>query len=402
MNRLWWCKPHALLAFFIIPLYVLIVYRLYHIEFTQSGQKPILSIEAFTLGFLSLVILLCGIFFGILLATNKNKNTIEIKKIDMPLRILAVLAFFAYVIWFLPVFLNFDLMLSLLTGTPGANTYVRNNYSTIPGVTTLVQLSVVYSALYGAYRARLPSIHDKIFYMLFFLALWRSFVWSERLAIIEFLMPFVICRFSIYNINRFRIVFNILPFFGVIGLIFYFVLFEYNRSWISYYSDIYDSLWLFGVDRFLEYYFMAINNSVGVMVYIGWPTYEPFSSLGFVFDFPVVGAHLKSLFGMTTSDVGLYLYSYGEEEFNNTSGTLLPIIEFGYFSYVLTAILGSVIGYLYGSSATNKFYLALYSVFVVGILEILRLPYYGEGRFFAVMLGFLLFYFLSKGLKYAD
>jgi hypothetical protein len=163
MNRLWWCKPHALLAFFIIPLYVLIVYRLYHIEFTQSGQKPILSIEAFTLGFLSLVILLCGIFFGILLATNKNKNTIEIKKIDMPLRILAVLAFFAYVIWFLPVFLNFDLMLSLLTGTPGANTYVRNNYSTIPGVTTLVQLSVVYSALYGAYRARLPSIHDKIF-----------------------------------------------------------------------------------------------------------------------------------------------------------------------------------------------------------------------------------------------
>lgn len=390
-----------LISFFIIPLYILIVFRLYGMSYTQSGQKPVLSMEAFSLGFLSLVVLLIGILLGVLMAP-KGIERKELKKVDMPMRILALVAILAYIIWFLPIFLNVDLMLSLLSGAPGATTYIRNNYSTIPGVTTLVQLSVVYSALYGAYKERLPYFHNKIFLILLFLAFWRSFAWSERLAIIEFLMPFVICRFSMHNVNRFKFLLSSLPFFGIAGLVVYFVVFEYNRSWISYYSDIYDSLWLFGVDRFLEYYFMAINNSVGVMVYVGWPSYEPFSSLGFVFDFPLVGGYLKSLFGMTSSDVGMYLYLYGEEEFNNTSGTLLPVIELGYFSYIFTAMIGTLVGFLYGSSFNSKFHLALYSVFVVGILEVLRLPYYGEGRFFAVIIGFVFFLFLSKGVKYAD
>lgn len=391
---MWWIRPSSLLLYFIIPLYLLVCIRLYSIDFTLSGQATYKIPSIYMLGFLSVFLLWLGAYIGERIDGNKiaaerNEN------INKVMIFLFVMSFIAYVIWFIPIISNFSLIKAMILGVPGTTGFIRQNYSTIPGVTTIVQFSIVYSACYGLWGRRMGRKYTLMFYLLLALALLRAVLWSERLAVIEYIIPYIIVVVSIDSRFKNKWYLNFAPYAGIVFLILYFVAFEYSRSWISYYIDIYDSIWQFGLDRFLEYYFASINNSVGLMDSYIWPSLEPKHTLSFLFNFPVLGGFFSEVL-LTKDYLSEFLYLYGDPEFNNTSGVLLPVFEWGYIAYFFTFMIGYGMGRLYTNSSNSKFSLLAYACFYIGLLEVLRLPYYGEGRFFAVLIGLLIVFFFVK------
>ena len=106
---------------------------------------------------------------------------------------LFVIAVAAYALWFMPVARDPSILLAVLAGR-WHELEIRDTIGTIPGVTTLVQAQIVYVTLL-VFRwiylpRRAPSRLEKsALVVVFLLACLRNLIWSERIAVIELLVP---------------------------------------------------------------------------------------------------------------------------------------------------------------------------------------------------------------------
>jgi len=97
----------------------------------------------------------------------------------------------------------------------------------------------------------------------------------------------------------------------------------------------------------------------------------------------------SSLDTAATDDIWrLYLYEYGSWEFNNLSGLFVPLVDFGLaIGLMVMCVIGIVVGGFYRSYAQRQLAgLILYPTWYLGILEIIRLFYFGESRIVPVFL----------------
>lgn len=94
-------------------------------------------------------------------------------------------------------FRNFFTNPGLILGVLGGNVELKHDFKTIPGVTTWTQVSLVLAAIRGLrWSGILPGRVKLIsaFHLVFFGTLFvRSILWSERLALIEGVVPFFLC-----------------------------------------------------------------------------------------------------------------------------------------------------------------------------------------------------------------
>jgi len=308
----------------------------------------------------------------------------------------------AYFIWFgiaIKNGLRPGVIFEILHSSAGATSDAVNEHlKTIPGVTTgtqfglvVITLGVPLAAVIGWRRVRWQML------AVFGLAFIRSFLNSERLAIIELLVPFIVSFIS-FNPPRTRRRHRLIqatPVFGPIVLFLFFAGAEYFRSWTIFYSQRESSFWGFIGLRLMGYYTTALNN--GALL---WRASKPLSyglepvTLDFIFRFPFVNQLLPSVlpfFGVP-AQVSDYRYdallqAAANPELNNPSGVFGPIVDYGVAGGLLYWFLcGLLCGYLYKQLRLRRpAGMFLYPLLYVGLVEAARILYWAEGRLFPAM-----------------
>lgn len=282
-----------------------------------------------------------------------------------------------------------------LTTTYGDGVSIRDQVGTIPGVTTLTQfgiVAVVVSAilLVKAYtRVELCKLIAIVA-----LASLRAFYFSERLAILELVVPIavVVAAYLSTKHGWQRKLLSFVPPVGLVAVIAVFGTFEYWRSWTYFRSHTSDSYIDFVLSRFAGYYATALNNGHIVLHHLDWPNRLPYDTVEAFWVAPGIqeadlylrlGGHLEPYNrGAPTGLYDMALYQFGNPEFNNQSGYVGPFIDYGVAGgLVYFLVIGLIAGYLYrGFCRGDAFGLLFYPVVFVGLLEMPRYLYWAQGR----------------------
>ncbi|MGA2183676.1 MAG: hypothetical protein ABSH47_11660 [Bryobacteraceae bacterium] len=290
---------------------------------------------------------------------------------------------------------NLTLALGVLRGDKGASYLMKEAYlGTISGVTTLTQLAMaayVLAVLIGVAKGWRPVLPKCA--VLFACTIVRALMNSERLAVMELLVPMVVVlvRLGIMDSPRFAgrlwSLLRAAPALGYAGLIGIFGASEYFRSWINYYAGGDLTFWQFVSLRLLGYYVTALNNGALLVQRIE-PTGAPFFTLHLAWRLPVLSGIANALypnFPLALREVDpymSYLTAEANPEFNNGGGFLLPMLDFGFTGALFYWLLcGLVCGVLYRLFQQKRpLGLLLYPVVFVGAIELTRIIYWAEGR----------------------
>lgn len=290
---------------------------------------------------------------------------------------------------------NLALAVGVMTGEKGAAGLMKDNYLvTISGVTTLTQLGlaamvlgIMIGAAKGWGQVRVPIA------VLFAMAIVRALFNSERLAIVELAIPALVLaiRLVVFESPRFRgrvrTGLKFLPVAAGALMLPLFGGYEYFRSWSSYYAGGDMSFWEFASVRLLGYYATALNNGSLMVARID-PVGVPFSTLHFLWRLPPFSVLMTDLYPNLKLD-NAYIDPYmqiltiaGNPEFNNASGLMPAIVDFGVPGAMLYWLFaGLLCGMLYRWFREGRVAgLFFYPLFFIGVTETTRILYWGEGR----------------------
>ncbi len=305
------------------------------------------------------------------------------------------LALFGYLVWGAIAISNgmsWQIVKDVVSSKPGAAYLVRYKYLiSVGGVTTATQFGVA-AAILGSLVAAQTGWRKiwKSLSLLYALAVVRALLNTERLAILELVIPMVpvivtqILRPRADGSRWLKRAITWAPLAGIGGVFVIFAAFEYGRSWTTYYSGGPDSFWTFAMYRLTGYYITALNNSSFLLSRLPTPEGIPFFTLNFLWHFPFVDKMMHALFPtfdlldtyFSTLDTG------ANAEFNNGGGLLAPAIDFG--SYGVTAfwlLAGLISGWAYRQFKRGAAWgLCLYPMLFLGTLEVPRGLYLSGGR----------------------
>jgi oligosaccharide repeat unit polymerase len=287
----------------------------------------------------------------------------------------------------------------LFSGSPD----VKAAIGTIPGVTTLTQFgiaAVVCSSVLLAQRGYNRAELGRLLVVLCF-GLLRTFVNSERLAIMELVVPVMVVFTAKLATQRGarRAVAQFIPVALLAMVVVLFGFFEYFRSWNYYRLHTSDSFADFALSRLAGYYATATNNGYLNLVHLQWPNRLPYDTLQGFWTAPgIEGMGLyEKLSGHVPPNVrdtsqSLYadvLVKYGNPEFNSECGYAGPFLDYGPVGGIIYFLLaGLVIGLLYRGFCRAKTYgLFCYPVVFTGLLELPRYIYWSYGRTICAWIG---------------
>jgi hypothetical protein len=303
----------------------------------------------------------------------------------------------ALTIWFRDFVFNPGLLWHVLSGSskPG-----REEIEMTTGITSLANFVPVYFAIYAfqlrGRESRLPWYMHLMCAVLVVFTLFRVYVWSERLALIEAMIPFVFVAGAKAWSSRHRVMRAVAflgPFVAIPVLVGYFGIAEYARSWASgAYSQL--DFWDFAVGRFASYYYTSLNNGAGLLATTEWPTYKFDSVLAWLHRAPLsVGQVFGSMTNVTA--IGLehdaFLKRFGDVEFNSPSGLYSVVGDIGLpLAFIYFALCGAASGFLFVRYQQGHLLgVVLYPMFFISYLEIFRYPYLGQSRAFTPTVGFI-------------
>ncbi len=288
--------------------------------------------------------------------------------------------------------INFGDVMQALSGNAEAVSRIRLRATTLPGITTLTQAGIALAAMAGLlwYRPASGTVRT-VFLVVLLLTLIRSIVRAERLALIEQVIPFCVALLPSW-LERYgdrpwvRIGLPLAPVAAVLGLFAFFMLAEAGRSYESKVNDgLQRNLVEYSAVRIGGYYSTSLNNGA----YLSRQLTEgpwPYFALEWFWRFPGVDSrvNVQGLTGMGDDDMLQLLDVDLNPEFNNPSGFFSYRYDFGMQGIVLFFFgLGVVAGCLHGSYTAGRCGgRLLYPVFVIGLLEIARVPYFTSTRVF--------------------
>lgn len=262
--------------------------------------------------------------------------------------------------------------------------------TTIPGVSTLTQLGVAYVIIgailvpyvKGSPQRRQIAVRTSAVLVA---ALIRAFYLTERLALLELLVPMIAASMvaGSFGTKLYRRMRTLPAYLGPFVLAI-FALFEYTRSWAWYRVHTDTGFGMFILERFAGYYVTAYNNGQIRLDHEprgGLPT----NTLEGVWNAP--GIEQLDLYRRLTGIEPMAGYMtnlqhYGNPEFNNESGVVSPFVDYGQAGgIVYLALLGLVCGWLYVRYARREpFGLLLYPVAFLSLLEAPRYLWFTQGR----------------------
>ncbi len=383
---LWWLHPSLIVLLLIVPVYLSFL----SFDFSRVVKNVYIPSGYYVFGLALILCLPLGIQWA--LAHQRPQVLDEAPRISRGvMALLFGLAIAAYAIWFGPLLAKPQLLLEIVSGQ---RAQVRNEISTMPGVTTFTQLGVAYALAYGIKWARpqeLSRLEHIGFALLLVLAVFRAFAWAERLAVIEYIVCFFVARMASVQFQspRHGRLAALAPVFGPPALYLIFTASEYFRSW-EFYVDKYDSIWAFTLDRLITYYATASNNGIGILHDTdAWPHFNGAFVFKWAWTMPGLGNLLSDVFGPMRTMEDEWLDVFARPEFNSPTSYFRFVLDFGFFGSVLYCLLlGYVIGRAYASfRGARTFGLLLYPLFVIFIVESLRFSYLGETRVVPLMVG---------------
>ena len=268
---------------------------------------------------------------------------------------------------------------------------------TVPGVTTLTQLAVAgvpLAFVYGLHRRRRVQL---LLAAVFALAALRAVVFSERLALLELVIPVVFILLARRQATVPRVALLAVTLGAAVLLVF--AATELRRSFA--YTGNFSASRV--TARFLGYYLTSENN--GFLVVQHYRAATPFASTGqMLWRFPVLGStRLEEVPGVGTvtlrypdlfhKDPPVYWYEAFRDnglnyEYNvfTTPGFLAG--DLGWFGLPVVLLLGLYSSALARRARTSPFHRALYAVWAVGLLEFMRIMYFFDTRLLPAYLAF--------------
>ncbi|WP_068605937.1 O-antigen polymerase [Paenibacillus swuensis] len=404
-TNVWWLNPAVLLGMFgtlIISGAMAIPAENYHIYYRVTKYIQLNNVVYALMPLLSFIL---GCLLAMMLWKSLRKNTAFYSNFDRQAGFYRKVIFalfgitlLGYMLWGLMLVQNGATpatFIAVLTGEQGAIFDIKHKFMTkVSGVTSLTNFCVPFMvlAVYYTYLYKDKTI-KKMIVVIFLLAVFRAIFFSERLAILELLVPGMV----IYVVMRLREGKKIrfISTFPLIGFLFVITLFgigEYFRSWINYYVNVYPSYFDFITTRFMGYYVNALNTGMLYLQELGAGSNPfPFFTLEWLWKFPLMDSVYTGTWYVNPEDtVKNVLYTMGNPEYNNPSGMMLPyqdygIIGTGTFFLLLGIITGSIYtlfqkGYMFGAF--------LYPIWFLGLTELPRYIYFTSGRFFPAWLSF--------------
>jgi oligosaccharide repeat unit polymerase len=410
----WWVNPAKLLLGFTVPVYILILGLLFAQETSAYINLQYRSPVYVHLGdiagsFAVIAALAGGCAFGARFRTPRRGRRVPAPPRDLSvfgLDLLFAGTVIAYVVWFGPIAVaNPQFVLDTLLGAPGASDRMRDTISTTPGVTTLTQFGVAYICIYGILRSagnrKLKLRHALFAAIIVALAALRAILWSERIALLELVVPaaIIIVRYWPSPSRSVQILFATGPYLAALASPLVFLVFEINRSWVSHYNHVYNSLIRFSLDRMEVYFISSVNNGAGYLRYSQWPTYNGEFTFRWLFKSPLIGPFLQRLLNDNSFiDFQSFMTRFADIEFNNSTGIFPIVHDWGYLVAVaLFSLMGVLIGRCYASFRDGSGVLGfIYPMMAYGILELLRIGYMNDSRFVVAVFGVYLFAAFSR------
>ena len=185
---------------------------------------------------------------------------------------------------------------------------------------------------------------------MFALAVMRSVVWSERLAVIELVVVYVVARLAFARVTTLRWwrIGTIVPLVAPLLLYVAFTGTEYIRTW-DYYRNEYDSVWAFAFERLLTYYATASNNGIGLLVENNnWPVFSGRFVAEWLYLMPEVGDWMRESLGDPMTYYTTFLDRFARPEFNSATGLFQVVFDLGYAGSMLYFLaVGALIGRLW-------------------------------------------------------
>jgi oligosaccharide repeat unit polymerase len=384
--QLWWMRPAPLILAVIVPLYLSFMAFDYE---AVVGRRYVPNAN-YAWGLVLLLALALGAAMGSAMGAG-NPEVTQRHTPRIPFWFTAPLLLFtvvAYAIWFGPLVADPGFVFEVFNGE---RDNVRDVVQTMPGVTTLTQCGPAFVVLVTIKRfSRRGALwwESAGVWLVFALAIGRAFLWAERLAVLEILVPWVVTVAAFYRFRspktaRLAIVLPIVA----PGLLFLaFAGTEYFRSW-RFYQDYYDSIWQFTYERLMTYYAVATNSGIGLLEESrDWPRYTGRFVFEWAYTMPKLGRVLIDAFGDARIDFARFLMDFGEREFNNPSGLFPIVYDVGYFGSALYFLVVGILVGLVRQSYARKQALGLmfYPFCVLFILELLRFNYLAASRFIPV------------------
>jgi hypothetical protein len=215
----------------------------------------------------------------------------------------------------------------------------------------------------------------------------RAFFLTERLAILELIIP-AVGILAMHLAKRRAAASRLVaaaPFILMPAVMAVFGAFEYSRSWAFYSQHTHGSFVQFVVDRLAGYYATAYNNGQLALMYASGGSRLPYGSIEALWTAP--GMSQIDLYGRLTghtepNDFGTVLTQHGNPEFNSPGGLAVPFVDYGTVGGLLFLFLaGLTLGVAYRSWRDGELWGALvYPVALTGLFELPRYLYWGQGR----------------------
>jgi hypothetical protein len=385
----WWINPTWAVLLVVLPILLLTLWQgpagLTYFKNYVNNYNWYTSLAAIA----SLLALGCGTLVrGVFGGGPANPaSLIDLGRLKLALWWLGLIALCAYAILLGPWILNPQIVAQALQGMGEEET--KQAMARLPGLTSFTNVAPLFCAVWSAARLD-PRFRPGmglwcVFAALVVFTLARTLVGEERLALVEFVTPLVLAHAAFHA--RPSLLRAVFPALGLIALVIYFAAAEYFRSWQYYRLTVSTQFWEFSVLRLVGYYSTSLNNGMG-MFQLYSPIGLPYFTAGAFTKLPF-WSFLFGTGGNISDDIwGVYLFEFASPEFNNLSGLFVPLIDFGLLlGLSLMAAIGIAVGLLYRSYARRRIAgLLLYPTCYLGVLEIVRLFYFGESRVFPIFL----------------
>lgn len=275
---------------------------------------------------------------------------------------------------------------------------LKAQFAPIPGITTLSQVGIAYVTVATALLTQ--SYSRTVFRRLLIvigLALFRSFIVTERLALLELLVPIgvvIAMRWAGDPRSWLRRIVNLLPVLLVPMLVAVFGAFEYSRSWVFFQARSSGTFLDFAVQRLSGYYVTAYNNGQVALLYDDLPRRLPMATLDALWTAPVVdqlGVYDRLSPGSRDQLYNM-LKQVANPEFNNYGGLSAPFVDWGLpGGMIWWALAGLVLGVAYRSFANGSTTaILIYPPLATGVYEIPRYVYWAQGRLVPALVALLL------------
>jgi hypothetical protein len=267
-------------------------------------------------------------------------------------------------------------------------------FPNVPGVTTLTQVGMLYvtiESLLWVWKGSNRRAAIMRFAAIVFLAAFRSILLSERLALIEIVIPVVVVFTTTSQLrSRYKNLMRAAPMLLGFAVFAFFAVGEYFRSW-TFFRPLYDEPYLrFAAERFVGYYATAANNAA--VIYLYEPLHPLRLTFASLFEFPILGGYVSTIYAgvfgaRSTYDTLSLFEKYANPEFNNVPLTGALVNDYSVFLAPVAAfVLGVFSATLYRSFLRGRLVgLLIYPSWFVGILELPRIYYWADVRYFPTL-----------------